>query len=315
MTYRTQPPSVKPFLFAFGLLFGAALFVGSGCEKSDETYLDPLDLAVVGLPDGGAPATGLPCDVSAVLAQNCLACHATAQGPSKLALLIYDDLVAASKSNPAKKVIEVSVQRMQDPAKPMPPSGLSPAADVKVLQDWINAGLPKGTCGGDKVDGGSGSDGGGGGGGKDGGSDGGSDVVCTSGTTWTGGNRGSSSMYPGKACISCHSTVPGAPTFQVAGTIYPTLHEPDSCNGTGGGGTAISVEITGADGVVVPITVNSVGNFNYRSRTSTIKLPYTAVVKQGGKTRAMKASQMNGDCNACHTQDGGSGAPGRIMAP
>ncbi|HNF96837.1 MAG TPA: hypothetical protein PKO07_23675 [Pseudomonadota bacterium] len=306
MTKRTQLSASTFRLFAFGLLCGSALLPSGGCETDGATYLDPLDMAVAQLPDASNPATGLPCDVSKVLASNCLACHATAQGPSKLALATYDDLVAASRSNPAKKVVEVSVQRMQDPARPMPPSGLPPAADAKVLQDWINAGLPKGSCGGDKVD--AGSDAGGGG-------DGGTGVVCTSGTTWMGGNKGSSSMYPGKACITCHATVSGAPTFQIAGTVYPTAHEPDSCNGTGGGGTPISVEIIGADGTVFPLTVNSVGNFTYRPRTSSIKLPYTAQVKQGTKTRAMKSSQMNGDCNTCHSQDGASGAPGRIMAP
>lgn len=284
-----------------GLLLGCVLLLAAGCESREATYLDPLDMAVHPLPDGGRGNPGLPCDVSKVLTENCLSCHATAQGPSKLALATYGDLVAPARTNPAKKVIEESVLRMQDPARPMPSSGLLPAADVKVLQDWISAGLPKGSCGPDLVDGGV--------------SDGASAVICTSGQTRTDGTTGKSNMYPGRACIACHATKSGPPKFQIAGTVYPTLHEPDNCHGSSGGTMPIVVEITGADGTVFPLTTNSVGNFTYRSSSTTIKLPYTAIVKQGTKTRAMKGSQMSGDCNGCHTQDGTNYAPGRIMAP
>ena len=40
----------------------------------------------------------------------------------------------------------------------------------------------------------------------DGGTDPGFDTptVCTSGTMWTRGDRGSASMHPGGACITCH---------------------------------------------------------------------------------------------------------------
>ena len=56
-------------------------------------------------------------------------------------------------------------------------------------------------------------------------------VVCTSGTTWAGGDHGSAVMHPGEACIACHTTDHG-PKFAAAGTVFPTSHEPDDCNGS-----------------------------------------------------------------------------------
>jgi cytochrome c553 len=264
-----------------------------GCGDATDTYLDVLDMSASVKGDGGALA-GLPCDVSQVLASRCLSCHSAPPNGSPLSLASYADLTAISSADPNKKVIERAVMRMQDPARPMPPTGVSAAADVSVLQGWINAGLPMGSCmGSDPYK---------------------TPLVCTSGQSWTGGNKGSSSMYPGRACITCHSTVGDAPKFQIAGTVYPTAHEPDSCLGTNAGG-AITVEITDSVGTVVNLNANSSGNFSFRSRTAPLKFPYTAKVKQGTKVRAMTASQNNGDCNSCHTQDGKSGAPGRVMAP
>jgi hypothetical protein len=131
--------------------------------------------------------------------------------------------------------------------------------------------------------------------------------VCTSGTQWTAGNDGSSRMNPGQACISCHSSGEG-PRFAVAGTVYPTGHEPDLCNGT----SAAQVIITDANGTTLTLTPNSAGNF---SSSAALALPYHAEVVANGKTRAMSATQSSGDCNGCHTQNGANGAPGRITLP
>lgn len=136
--------------------------------------------------------------------------------------------------------------------------------------------------------------------------------TCTSGTTWKGGNEGSGSMNPGKACISCHQSSGGeAPAFSLAGTLYPTAHEPDLCNGFNGTGGA-QVVVTGADGKTVTLTPNSAGNF-YSS--TSVKVPYQAKVVYKGQTRAMVETQSTGDCNSCHTQNGMNGAPGRILLP
>jgi hypothetical protein len=134
--------------------------------------------------------------------------------------------------------------------------------------------------------------------------------ICTSGSTWTQGNHGSSNMNPGRACLACHVTMDGPPlTF--AGTTYPTAHEPDLCNGADGADGA-RVVITGADGNTLTLTPSASGNFD---SATNVMLPFTAKVTYQGRTRAMTTMQTSGDCNACHTQTGASGAPGRIVLP
>lgn len=133
--------------------------------------------------------------------------------------------------------------------------------------------------------------------------------VCTSGRSWTGGNKGSSQMHPGKGCIGCHASSAAAPKFSVAGTVYPTGHEPDDCYSTASGAI---VEVTDAAGKVLTLTTNSVGNFY---STTSLSLPYRAKVKYMGRERAMGSSQSSGDCNSCHTQTGAGGAPGRVLLP
>jgi hypothetical protein len=130
--------------------------------------------------------------------------------------------------------------------------------------------------------------------------------LCTSKTTWKSGEN--QNMRPGEACIACHATNKG-PDFNVAGTVYPTGHEPNDCNGKGG----VTIVITDAKGTVRNLTVNSVGNFSF---TGTLSMPYTAkVTTSSGATRAMVTAQSSGDCNSCHTEKGANGAPGRIVVP
>ena len=134
--------------------------------------------------------------------------------------------------------------------------------------------------------------------------------TCTSGTMWTQGNHGSDDMNPGRACIMCHSTMNG-PSLTIGGTLYPTAHEPDLCNGTNGANGA-RVVITGADGRTLTLTPRASGNFN--SETQVVP-PYRAKVTYMGRERAMAAMQTSGDCNSCHTQIGANSAPGRILLP
>jgi hypothetical protein len=104
-----------------------------------------------------------------------------------------------------------------------------------------------------------------------------------------------------------------APRFQAAGTVYPTVREPDDCNGINGTTTATTVVIVDANNHTYTVPVNSVGNFYME--TGTIALPFHVKVVRAGMERAMVAAQMSGDCNSCHTQDGTNMAPGRIVAP
>ncbi len=141
-------------------------------------------------------------------------------------------------------------------------------------------------------------------------------TVCTSGQYWTLGNTKSASMQPGIACRSCHITLgtAGSKDFDISGTVYPTAHEPDNCNGIGG---TMTVVITDANKTDHVLTVNAVGNFYNDDALGFLKIPvpYTAKVVSGTNTRPMITAQTNGDCNSCHTEAGTLSAPGRIMAP
>jgi cytochrome c553 len=118
-------------------------------------------------------------------------------------------------------------------------------------------------------------------------------------------------MNPGQACIACHGGREG-PRYVIAGTLYPTGHEPNNCNGTNGTSGA-RVVVTGSNGTAVTLTPNSAGNF-YSS--TTLPGPYQAkVVDSAGKERVMVSTTATGDCNSCHTQNGTSSAPGRITLP
>jgi hypothetical protein len=130
-------------------------------------------------------------------------------------------------------------------------------------------------------------------------------VVCTSGDHWTGGDRGAGNMYPGRPCVACHTTKRGPP-FTLAGTIFPTAHEPDDCNGADGFFTGAAITITDANGMTHTTLANLAGNFYF---------PAAEKIVAGGRERMMVLPQMNPDCNACHTVKGDMMAPGRIMLP
>ncbi|MBT9559342.1 MAG: hypothetical protein IV100_25130 [Myxococcales bacterium] len=132
-------------------------------------------------------------------------------------------------------------------------------------------------------------------------------TVCASGTRWVGGDEESANMNPGEACIACHSRGEG-PSFTLAGTVYDESRQADDCYGSVGA----TVEITDAKGKVVKLGLVDSGSF-YSHESLT--MPYTAKVIRDGVESKMLTPQSNGDCNACHTVSGVSGAPGRILAP
>jgi hypothetical protein len=227
-------------------------------------------------------------------------------------MVTYADLIAPAKTAPSRRVIDVAVDRMKDPMKPMPPLPAAPATptEVKVLEDWIAAGMPS-KCGAAGGDGGT-TDGGVG---PEGSSFNPYDtpVTCSSKSTWTGGDEGSGNMSPGGTCVSCHATDREAPKFIFGGTVYPTAHEPDDCNGVNGGVDGATVVIVDADGTTTTLPVNSVGNF--WMRRTTFAMPYRAKVVKNGFERLMITQQTNGDCNACHTEKGTTVTPGTAVAP
>jgi hypothetical protein len=249
--------------------------------------------------DGGPPQdAGLPCDVAQALAP-CQACHGAPPTESApFALISHDDLAQTSPEYPDQTVAERVVARMQDPSFPMPPNPLdpSPQSDVDTIQAWIDSGMPAGTCAP-----------------PPGATDPfATDPVCTNGMS--ANVKGSTVMRPGEACVSCHEQHNG-PALAFAGTVYPTAHEPDDCSGTNVGGAVVTV--TDAKTRQFKAVVNTAGNF-YAPAPPDLTPPYTVKLTYQGRERDMTGlvtAPTDGDCNACHTEDGANGAPGRIMLP
>ncbi|MCB9752561.1 MAG: hypothetical protein H6713_21610 [Myxococcales bacterium] len=159
-----------------------------------------------------------------------------------------------------------------------------------------------------------------GGGSESGGATTGDGVQCSSQQYWTMGDFESPLMHPGGACLTCHNMAePGEDIIgrlAIAGTVFPTLHEPDDCNGSSSEAGPITVEITTADNAVLSLPVNAAGNFLYDLEESpAITFPITAKVRRGDQENVMNTPQATGDCNSCHTEQGANGAPGRILAP
>ena len=145
-------------------------------------------------------------------------------------------------------------------------------------------------------------------------------AVCSSNVFWKDQDmqKPTDAMNPGLACNACHLKTPTAPLYSVAGTVYPTLKEPDNCNGANGGMSNMpdyTIVVTDKSGRSLPaIPVNSVGNF--KLETEVVKPFWVKVVNTKTKAeKKMMAQTDNGDCNSCHTQNGAQSAPGRVTAP
>lgn len=134
---------------------------------------------------------------------------------------------------------------------------------------------------------------------------------CSTDSVWEGGDEESPEMHPGGNCIACHAEEGDAPRFNIAGTVMNDIHDDTDCNGVEG----VTVEITGADGQVITLTTNAAGNFFRRESDGAVAMPYTAKLIYQGRERAMATPQSTGACAACHSADGASGAPGRVLVP
>lgn len=291
--------------FAAALAAASACYVGpiekDGAPATNASPTSPPGAEGGGDRTGTTAASGLPCDVDALLAKSCRGCH-VAGGAAPMPLVTYEDLVAPSKSDPAKDVATASIERLRSDTRPMPPPPAArvPSAEIVVLEKWVAAGEPRGECGAAP---------------DTPGADGGAQTpsVCTSGVFWNS-NRKGPTMQPGRACITCHEQEEDDPVVWVGGTVYPTLHEPDGCHGISGGG--VTVVITDAAGRVVSLPVGPTGNFSLAAESSAnLTMPIRAKVVSNGKERAMATPQSSGNCNGCHTETGANGAPGRILVP
>jgi hypothetical protein len=270
------------------LVLGAVgVVVAVGCGDDDANEGSSAGAA------GAAVPSGLPCELEDMLRQECWACHGTSpQAGAPMALATRADLMAPAPSDPSRSNAEVSLARMQDAAAPMPPGALPDATVSDVLRAWMDAGMPQGDC------------------------DGGGTVVfesvCTSDSFWGNGDEGSPFMHPGAGCIGCHQQTDKGPDMLFGGTVYPTHHEPLDCRGV----PDVVVEVIDGDGTVHAATTNASGNFlTLRDEDKPLVTPITARVMYEGRVREMLNPVESGDCNACHTEAGGSGAPGRILLP
>ena len=259
------------------LLIGVAVSCGCVGIVGDDDHTGPWP--------GTTLANDLPCEVETVLAARCWGCHGSPPVTGLPSLISVAALQAPTRSDPTRTTADLALTRMQNDAAPMPPAPAARATadEIAVLTAWVASGYPSGS---------------------------GCQPVCTSNVVWTGGNSESPEMNPGMACIQCHVSDEG-PRFSIAGTLYPTAHEPDLCNGVDGGNGA-RVVITAADGTTLMLEPNRAGNF-FAERL--LALPYQAKVLFMGRERVMTEPQTSGDCNGCHTQTGTNAAPGRILLP
>jgi hypothetical protein len=265
----------------------------------------------------------IPTAVQTVLDARCWLCHGDppiAKVPGTL--LNHDDFLRPTKVDPTKTAAQVTVERITTTTAmrmPPPPAAALSAGEAQTLRGWIEAGMPLEACttGGD-------------GGRPDGGGlrpDAGPDPFavppkCTSGTLWTRGED--ARMRPGEACVSCHAKDAEAPKLSFGGTVYPSAHEPDRCNGADGTTSAKGAQIVviDANGMSFTANVNAAGNFYANARVA-VALPLKAKVVFMGRERVMIGAVPTGDCNACHTQTGTTTvtgmnpekAPGRIILP
>jgi hypothetical protein len=248
---------------------------------------------------GTGQATGLPCDVQAVIENRCIACHdGSMKASGAPPMLNYSDLVAKSVVDPTKTIAQEAVVRMQ--AKTMPPKPAAPPdTDAMACTDYVPS-AEGGTT--NTLDGGAI---------PEGGLD--ASANCTRNAYWDGGNTPSDQMNPGEACNACHQVM-GGPNLAFAGTVYKTPHEPDLCFGQAPPPT-IKVTITDSMGRTQDLTVNAGGNFQGFKQSPPLKAPFRAKLSDGTNTRAMIGSVTSGDCNSCHTVLGKNTAPGRIVAP
>jgi mono/diheme cytochrome c family protein len=274
MTRKQAPAIARAANASIKLVLG--LVAAAGCERTPSI-----------MPQTTLPATDLPCEVQTVMSARCWACHGeTPTTPGIPSLTSVAAFIAASRTAPSQAIGAVGLARMQSTTSPMPPPPATAAtvAEIEVISSWVASGYPAGS---------------------------GCSPICTSGKTWREGNEGSPEMNPGMACIQCHAASDEGPRFSIAGTIYPTAHEPDLCDGAPPASGA-QVIITGADGRTLTLAPNAAGNFYAETA---VAAPYRARVVTAGGERAMTAAQTSGDCNTCHSIAGANGAPGRIMLP
>lgn len=128
-----------------GCYTGPSVDDSRGLSVSGETTA-PAETTTSATGEAGA-TSGLPCDVEALLAARCTACHSDPPGAgAPMALVTFAQLVAPSAADPKRTVAQLALARMRDASKPMPPANLMEAADLAPFASWIEAGTPALGC-------------------------------------------------------------------------------------------------------------------------------------------------------------------------
>ena len=124
----------------------------TGSSGAGSSGASPTSAGSGGTGGTAGEATGIPCDVDAVLAKDCRSCHgASPSAGAPNSLVTWSDLQASSKTDPTKKELELVGSRTHDDKRPMPPppnTRLS-AAEQAIIDGWVANGAPKSTevCG------------------------------------------------------------------------------------------------------------------------------------------------------------------------
>lgn len=311
MARRTQQLSVLALL-----LLSACTPPGAGSEGADSfaTVGEPAESS--GVVDGPADsgdatpspaAAGLPCEVADLLATHCSACHGDPPF-APMQMLGRGDLLAPAPTQADLSVGELAAMRMRDSVAPMPPAAMLPEGAIVAFEAWIADGMPADSCGEPAPgDGATGEE---------------ADSRCSSNAYWDRKDDGNPIMHPGRACLDCHATQmvdrPGdedIPNLRIGGTVYPSLHEPDDCVSDQVTDVVIRIKSMGGGGQI-ELVPNASGNFLVPAdQAADLTPPFHVEVRRGNKHHEMPIPAPHGDCNACHTEFGHNGAPGRITVP
>lgn len=222
-------------------------------------------------------ASGVPCDVATLFASKCTACHGDPPIPSALAgLVTYDDLMAKAKEDPTKNEAELSLARMQNASSPMPPGAPPPASDVAIVQNWINAGYPKGSCGADAAP----------------------PVATPVPSVFDKApafvsRTGPRAHNAGRDCMSCHQNGGGeAPQFVFGGTLY---------DGSGNPVAGAEVRFVDANGVAASVYTATNGTF-YQTGSGFAAPGHVGVRDANHSADMLTAlpSPSGGACSSCH---------------
>ncbi len=124
------------------------LALAIGCVGSESsTTIEPNKGTTTGGSGDPEPAPMVTAaQVVDVLNKNCMPCHGGAEPTEKLSLESADGVLKGGEHGPVVVAGDAAASKMvkamrgQEGAPKMPPKGDVPEADIKLIEDWINAG-------------------------------------------------------------------------------------------------------------------------------------------------------------------------------